>query len=116
MKLSVLSSLAVASLALADKETMDRLMSMKLAQREASRASGAFAPARHADNNGLTQCKNGKAGEYSCENVDLHGFLSHEEMGSKTREGNDIWGTFLALFQLRSRDSDMSRLDISRGP
>jgi hypothetical protein len=99
MKLSVLSTLAVASLALADQETMDRLMSIKLAQREAYRAAGAFAPAKHSNNNRLQQCKNGKSGEYSCENVDMHGFLSHEELGSKTREGNDLWG-MLASFPL----------------
>ena len=105
MKLSILSSLAVASLALADQETMDRLMSMKLTQREAHRAAGAFAPARYsstskATSKAVTKCKNGKAGEYACENVDMHSFLSHEEMGSKTREGNDIWGMlcFLTYF------------------
>lgn len=95
MKLSVLSALAVASLVLADQETMNRLMAMKTAQREAYRASGTFAQAKYVDNNRLQQCKNGKAGEYACENVDMHGFLSHEEMGSKTREGNDLWGSLL---------------------
>lgn len=96
MKLSVLSSLAVASLAFADKASMGRLMSMKMAQREASRAAGAFAPAKYDGNNRLQKCKNGKAGEYACENVDMHGFLSHAEMGSEAREGNDLWGSSLS--------------------
>lgn len=115
MKLSVLSSLAVASLALADQATMDRLMSMKTTHREAYRAAGAFAPGKHAGNNRLQECKNGKAGDYACENVDMHGFLSHEEMGSETREGNDLWGSSLSFLISILAILMTSRLDIPGG-
>lgn len=70
---------------------MGTLMQLKASQREASRAAGMFDegrwPAMQA-----TACQNGSAGDYSCENVDLHGSLSHGDMGSTDREGNDIWG------------------------
>ncbi|GES58635.1 regulatory P-domain-containing protein [Aspergillus terreus] len=94
MKWTLLSSLALASLATASFEgeaKMSHLMSLKMQSRERARASGLFQVNRYMDR-GATKCKNGKAGEYSCDNVDLNAFLSHQAMGSVTREGNDIWG------------------------
>lgn len=39
-----------------------------------------------------TPCRNGKAGEFRCKNVDLYSFYSHAELGSKTGEGSSSWG------------------------
>ena len=41
---------------------------------------------------GMHTCIFGKAAEYPCNNVDLMSFLTHEDMGSKAKAGNDIWG------------------------
>lgn len=73
---------------------MDRLMQLKTDQRARMRAEGAFDKFDNARVGavGPTPCTNGKAGEYSCEKVDMYGFLSHAQMGSTTKEGNDIWG------------------------
>lgn len=73
-------------------EEMERLMALKVAQREAQRAKGVFDSRRNQPLASFQPCVNGKAGEYSCDKVDLHGFLTHEEMASTTREGNDVWG------------------------
>ncbi|KAL4976915.1 hypothetical protein BDW66DRAFT_45984 [Aspergillus desertorum] len=94
MKLSALSFLSVACVATASHhgaETMEYLMSLKQQSRERARAQGLFNINRYPDE-GAKKCKNGKAGEYSCENVDLLAFLSHQALGSATREGNDVWG------------------------
>jgi choice-of-anchor B domain-containing protein len=71
---------------------MDRLKELKTASWDKMRAAGAFAAGKYQSSTAFTPCVNGKAGEYSCDNVDLYTFLSHEDMGSTTREGNDIWG------------------------
>jgi propanediol dehydratase large subunit len=94
MKLSLaLSMLAAAGLATAAEQAlMERLMSIKVSQRESFRAQGVFGANKYGRTNTYSKCANGKSGEYACENVDMHGFLSHEEMGSVTREGNDVWG------------------------
>lgn len=39
-----------------------------------------------------TACVDGKAGEYACNKIDLKAFLRHQDMGSRTRVGNDVWG------------------------
>ncbi|KAL4735832.1 hypothetical protein BDV11DRAFT_211747 [Aspergillus similis] len=94
MKLSALSLLSVACVATASRhgaETMEYLMSLKQQSRERARAQGLFNINRYPDE-GAKKCTNGKAGEYSCENVDLLSFLSHQALGSATREGNDVWG------------------------
>lgn len=70
---------------------MAGLMSRKLDTRQRAREQGFFDLNKYPDL-GRTACKDGKAGEYSCENVDLLSFISHQAMGSKTREGNDLWG------------------------
>jgi len=98
MKFSVVAVLVLAGSAMA-KEMAD-LMSIKTAQRNAQRTKGLFQKGRWNKRN-KGQCKNGKSGEYSCKNVDLLDFLSHEQMGSETREGNDVWGTFSTLRYIR---------------
>lgn len=35
-------------------------------------------------------CQNGRAGEYRCNNIDLVSFLRHQDLGSSTRQGNDV--------------------------
>ncbi|KAL4767973.1 hypothetical protein BDW60DRAFT_211467 [Aspergillus nidulans var. acristatus] len=94
MKLSALSLLSVACVVTASRhgaETMEYLMSLKQQSRERARTQGLFDINRYPDE-GAKKCRNGKAGEYSCENVDLLSFLSHQALGSATREGNDVWG------------------------
>lgn len=86
-------SLAVAQ---QDVSRMASLKAMKIATRQRMQAEGAFDVNKYESHQGVTPCVDGKAGEYSCDNVDLHGFLTHGDMGSATREGNDIWGRYPA--------------------
>ena len=100
MKLSIISTLALACAVTASRQgesRMAHLMSLKLEHRERARSQGLFKVNKYIDQ-GSTKCVDGKAGEYSCENVDLQGFLSHQALGSTTREGNDLWGIFLSLY------------------
>ncbi|KAF1983287.1 hypothetical protein K402DRAFT_361352 [Aulographum hederae CBS 113979] len=90
------SAINIAALALGLASTaaagaMERLQEMKIAQRESAKSHGVFAPGKY-NKRDKQKCKNGKAGVYSCNNIDMTDFMSHEEMGSTTREGNDIWG------------------------
>ncbi len=97
MKFSLVLLAGLASSIHAQGE-MDRLMAMKIKHWDSMRAAGAFnkydnANARmQAKPVGPIACVDGKAGEYSCDKVNLLSFLSHAEMGSATKEGNDIWG------------------------
>ncbi|KAG9236674.1 hypothetical protein BJ875DRAFT_212886 [Amylocarpus encephaloides] len=70
---------------------MGNLMSLKLAHRASQRASGVFTE-EHASLLATTKCVNGKASEYACSAIDMASFLSHQALGSNTREGNDVWG------------------------
>ncbi|KAI9167914.1 hypothetical protein HJFPF1_04055 [Paramyrothecium foliicola] len=70
---------------------MAELRQRKIAQHEAEVAAGAFDLNRY-EATGAVACVDGKAGEYSCNKVDLKGFLRHQDMGSRTRVGNDVWG------------------------
>ncbi|KAJ9668311.1 hypothetical protein H2201_001359 [Coniosporium apollinis] len=89
MRFSTLALLGLVSTGFASE--MERLMEMKTAERQAMRSRGDFAKGKHARRE-KEKCRNGKAGEYACDNVDMLDFISHEEMGSTTREGNDVWG------------------------
>ncbi|EON68990.1 hypothetical protein W97_08248 [Coniosporium apollinis CBS 100218] len=89
MRFSTLALLGLVGTAFASE--MDLLMEMKTAEREAMRSRGDFAKGKHARRE-KEKCKDGRAGEYACDNVDMLDFISHEEMGSTTREGNDVWG------------------------
>ncbi|KAF2726819.1 hypothetical protein EJ04DRAFT_597287 [Polyplosphaeria fusca] len=71
--------------------SMETLMREKLEHHSAREEEGAFALDRY-DAAEATTCSDGKAGEYKCKNVDMMGFLRHQDMGSSTRAGNDIWG------------------------
>lgn len=99
MKFLAISALVLASGAFAMESQvqaaskMASLMDMKIANHEAKQAAGAFAAGSYKAL-GATKCSGGRAGEYSCENVDLGAFLPHEKLGSTTREGNDLWGMF----------------------
>ncbi|KAI9824728.1 MAG: hypothetical protein M1832_001554 [Thelocarpon impressellum] len=100
--LSAIATLALSGLAVASDEgggEMERLMAMKEETRAAQRADGVFDNQRSFFSAQATQkCVNGKTQgvpgqiQFGCENVDLHGFISHGDMGSITKEGNDVWG------------------------
>lgn len=107
MKLSGLLFLGFATSLHAQGE-MDRLMELKIKHWNSMRAAGVFNKYDIKDNAriqavGPAPCVNGKAGEYSCDKVDLTSFLSHAEMGSTTKEGNDVWGmsAMLRLLMIR---------------
>ena len=78
-----------------DGSRMASLKAMKEATRQRMKAEGAFDANKYKSFQGVTPCVDGKAGEYSCNSVDLYGFLTHGDMGSTTREGNDLWGRLL---------------------
>ena len=71
---------------------MGTLRQIKLSQRDAARAAGLYDAGRYRSAAGTPCSGNGTAGEYSCRSVDLAAHLTHEDMGSSEREGNDIWG------------------------
>jgi choice-of-anchor B domain-containing protein len=71
--------------------SMSVVRERKVSLREQQKADGVFDVDRY-EATGATSCTDGKAGEYSCGNIDLKGFLRHQDMGSRTREGNDVWG------------------------
>ncbi|KAL8672788.1 MAG: hypothetical protein Q9168_002782 [Polycauliona sp. 1 TL-2023] len=93
MKVPTLLTLGLAAATHAQVE-MDRLMKLKTDQRNQRRAQGAFNMYDNARLGAATPvpCVNGKSGPYSCDKVDMLSFLSHSQMGSSTKEGNDIWG------------------------
>ncbi|KAJ6789658.1 hypothetical protein PWT90_08672 [Aphanocladium album] len=70
--------------------SMAEMRTMKTQQRQEDRAAGAYDADRYTAQ-AATKCSNGKAGEYLCRNVDLKGFLRHQDTGSGDREGNDLW-------------------------
>lgn len=71
--------------------SMAELMNAKRSFREQEVANGVFDKNRYTLQT-ATACVDGKAGEYSCRDADLKGFLRHQDLGSITREGNDVWG------------------------
>jgi hypothetical protein len=123
MKLSLVAVLGVATLVTsrtiktANHVAMERLMDMKVTSREKLRKDGYFAAGRWNSTNGVQTCTNGKAGEYSCNGVDLQAFASHEDLGSETKEGNDIWGmSFDYVGFTGSLTAILYRLDFRRWP
>ncbi|KAK5655166.1 hypothetical protein OQA88_6065 [Cercophora sp. LCS_1] len=72
--------------------SMAELRELKLATWSAQSEAGVFDVDRYQALADTTACVNGKAGEYKCNNVDLVSFLRHQDMGSSTRKGNDVWG------------------------
>lgn len=73
--------------------SMEVLKAKKLAHQSEKEKAGQFAMNAYKAA-GATACVNGTAGEYKCNNVDMKGFLRHQDMGSRTRVGNDVWGMF----------------------
>jgi choice-of-anchor B domain-containing protein len=72
---------------------MEHMMDLKTKQWDEARAKGMFGGSKlYKKHDRPVRCRNGYAGEYQCNNVDMMSFLSHEDMGSETMEGNDIWG------------------------
>ncbi|KAK2616953.1 hypothetical protein QQS21_000042 [Conoideocrella luteorostrata] len=70
---------------------MSRYMGLKVSAHGSKQDAGVFAKNKY-KSMGPTRCKDGHAGEYGCQNVDVQASLTHEALGSSTREGNDIWG------------------------
>jgi len=85
------ASVASAGNAAGNAAVMEELMEVKTKQWDAARASGLF-DLFHPKIKTQTPCKDGKAGEYGCNKINLHGFLSHADLGSATKAGNDVWG------------------------
>ncbi|KAK4666481.1 hypothetical protein QC763_0047370 [Podospora pseudopauciseta] len=85
------ATLFMAMSALVAAEPMSVLRQKKLDLWSAQSEAGVFDINRYAAQ-AATSCVNGKAGEYQCKNVDLVSFLRHQDMGSSTRRGNDVWG------------------------
>ncbi|KAI5778428.1 hypothetical protein EDC01DRAFT_674257 [Geopyxis carbonaria] len=56
------------------------------------RAAGHYNSKQYKKIQKKTKCRNGKAGEFRCENVDLYSFYSHADLGSVTGEGSSSWG------------------------
>lgn len=79
---------------LAGSNTMQRIMNMKTNDHEIMRDQGIFDRGRYKVVTMYTACNGGKAGDYSCDGVDMAGFLPHEVMGSSERRGNDVWGEY----------------------
>ncbi|KAF4994803.1 hypothetical protein FGRMN_5537 [Fusarium graminum] len=71
---------------------MGELRQRKLALHKSAAAAGVFDKDRYKVLSSGTSCTDGKAGEYSCNKIDLKGFLRHQDLGSRTRVGNDVWG------------------------
>ncbi|EGS22392.1 uncharacterized protein CTHT_0019230 [Thermochaetoides thermophila DSM 1495] len=79
---------------------MEELMALKEAEWDTFAQQGLFGgSALYPKISNRIPCINGKAvlstkgnNTYSCRNVDLHAFLSHEDLGSQAKAGNDVWG------------------------
>lgn len=71
--------------------SMSVIRGRKTALRQEQAAAGDFDLDRY-EVSAATSCVDGKAGEYLCNKVDLKGFIRHQDTGSRTREGNDVWG------------------------
>lgn len=66
--------------------SMSTLRQRKVSQFEKDKADGMYDVDRY-EATSATACTDGKAGEYSCNNVDLKGFLRHQDTNSRTRVG-----------------------------
>ncbi|KAK0670307.1 hypothetical protein QBC41DRAFT_318240 [Cercophora samala] len=87
------ASTVSASLSAEAASKHEEVMALKIKQWETARANGLFGGSKlYKALFSTVPCKNGKAGEYSCKNVNLQAFLSHEDLGSASKAGNDVWG------------------------
>lgn len=78
---------------------MEQVMDIKIKQWAEARSAGLFGGSKlYKALTSFQPCINGKSGRgrgqesYQCSKVNMHGFLSHEDLGSKTFAGNDVWG------------------------
>ncbi|KAF8477083.1 hypothetical protein BDZ91DRAFT_757660 [Kalaharituber pfeilii] len=77
---------------------MTELMQEKIKTRQKWRDLGVFKSKLYSRLSSFQPCKNGKSGRgkgkesFKCNKIDMTAFISHEDMGSETREGNDVWG------------------------
>lgn len=98
MKVTTLVAAAAAlGASAASASKMEKVMDIKTKQWADARAKGLFGgSALYKKIRTKTPCVNGRAvrgkDAYQCNNVDLHGFLSHEDLGSAEKAGNDVWG------------------------
>ncbi|KAG5925967.1 hypothetical protein E4U42_003770 [Claviceps africana] len=93
MKLGTVTLLAMAAgyvQAESAASKMSQVMRAKASFHKKKQEAGVFAEKNY-QGTGYVECKDGKAGEYSCHNIDVKGSMTHEAMGSTSREGNDIW-------------------------
>jgi predicted O-methyltransferase YrrM len=84
MKFTTLAVLGLASTAMAKE--MAELMTVETAERNAQRNYGLFKRG-HWNKRNKEKCRNGKAGEYACDNVDMMDFLSHGAMAVRYARG-----------------------------
>jgi choice-of-anchor B domain-containing protein len=94
---AALAPLGVAAGSAGSASKMEEIMDVKTKQWDAARAKGLFGGSNlYRKVTSKQRCINGVAGKgnaaYRCNNVDMHGFLSHEDLGSATKAGNDVWG------------------------
>lgn len=100
MKLAATALLAMATRCIQAESAMSKMsevMNLKATVHKQKQEAGVFAEQTY-EAMGNTNCTDGKAGVYSCNNVDVKGSITHEAMGSTSREGNDIWGKSLVSF------------------
>lgn len=77
----------------AAKAKMDRLMELKTQDWDDADRKGFFGGSKlYKKIKNYSPCRKGYAGEYQCNSIDMHGFLSHEDLGSESMRGNDLWG------------------------
>lgn len=117
MKTAATLITAVSALAAtAAAEPMSVLRKLKLDTWAAQSEAGIFDVDRY-EAQAATACVDGRAGEYRCNNVDLVSFLRHQDMGSSTRRGNDIWGESEAASECLEPSTKLDpRLDVLHGP
>lgn len=90
---------------------MSVMKEKKMSQFQKDKANGLYDEDRY-EASGAKSCADGKAGEYSCNKVELLSFLRHQDLGSTTREGNDVWGMLIAqVTSRRSKANTIVRLD-----
>lgn len=74
-----------------DAVPMSVMHQIKLESYEKQKLVGAYDEGRY-QSQGAQKCDGGKAGEYKCQGIDLKGLITHGDMRSKNRIGNDVWG------------------------
>ncbi|KAK5943803.1 hypothetical protein PMZ80_003084 [Knufia obscura] len=90
---SLVAATTVAGAKINNAAKMEGMMELKEQQWSAAAQRGVFGGSKmYKKKTSVERCINGRAGEYQCKNIDMHAFLSHEDLGSEDLRGNDIWG------------------------